>query len=129
MGSLVTLFSDALKDAMMQFGVDNIDYFPVEIEAPATQEVETGWWLANVLGLVECVDLTRSTIVPRPAGAKGRLEAFYVDPQRTRGLHIFRLAEDPTLIILDEDLRRFLQSMVLRGIRMRHKKSLRWFLI
>lgn len=120
MGSLVTLFSDELKDAMIQFGVDNIDYFSVELEDQATHEVESGYWLANVVGIVECVDAARSTIVPRPSGAKGRLESFYIDPRRAGGLSIFRLAEQPTLIVIKEVLREFLESLPLSGVRMRH---------
>lgn len=123
MGSLLTLFSDELKDAMTKFGVDSIDYFPVELENPNTHEIETGYWLANVLGLVGCVDMSRSVIVPRPSGAKGDLESFYVDPKRAMSLRIFRLAEDPTLIVINHELREFLRSLPLAGVRLRHTKT------
>jgi len=122
MGSLLTLFSDTLKDAMIQFGIDNIDYFPIELEDPTAHEIETGYWLANIAGSISCVDLSRSTIIPRPSGAKGRLQSFYIDPQQAEGFHVFRLAEQPTLIIIDQDLREYLASLPLYGVRMRHTR-------
>jgi len=123
MGSLLTLFSDALKDAMSEFSIDNIDYFPVELEDRAANEVETGYWLANIVGLVSCLDVSRSIVVPRPSGAKGRLESFYIDPKRAASLKIFRLAEQPALIIISHDLRKYLMSLSLAGVRMRHTKA------
>jgi len=122
-GSLLTLFSDDLKGALTQFGIDNIDYFPVELQHPLTHEVWRGYWLANIIGLVACLDVSRSVILPRPSGARGHLRSFYVDPDRAGDRRIFRLAEDPTLIILREDVRRHLQSLPLGGVRMRHTKS------
>ena len=122
MGSLLPLFSDALKEAMDQFPVNNVDYFPIELEDPSTNEIETGYWLANVVGQIDCLDASRSTIIDRPSGARGRLESFYIDPQRTQGQQIFRLAEQPALIIISQDLRKYLLSLSLSGIRLRHTK-------
>lgn len=122
MGTLLTLFSDDLRDAMTRFGVDNIDYFPVELEHPVTRVVETGYWLANILGLVRCLDTARSTIVPRPSGARGRLASFHIDPVLAAGFDVFRLAEQPTLIILSQPLRTFLMAEPLAGVRMRHTR-------
>ena len=122
-GTLLTLFSDNLKVAMTSFGIDNVDYFPVELVSPGANETESGYWLANVIGLIACVDLTRSVIEPRPSGGKGSLRSFYVDPIPVSGRRIFRLAEDPTLIVMDEDLRTFLRTQNLGGVRMRHTKS------
>lgn len=123
MGTLLTLFSDTLKDAMGAFGIDNIDYHPVELQHPVTKVVEQGYWLANIIGIVSCVDTTRSVIVPRPSGGKGWLKSFYVDPARASALRIFRLAEDPTLIVIDEPLRSHLRSLELAGVRLRHTKA------
>ena len=122
MGTLLTLFSDDLKDAMLRFGVDNLDYFPVELEHPLTRRIETNYWLANVLGLVQCVDPARSTVVPRPSGARGRLGSFHVDPTLAPDLHVFRLAEQPTLIIISKVLRQFLLAQDLAGVRVRHTR-------
>ena len=122
-GTLLTLFSDDLKNALLAFGIDNVDYVPVQLQHPRSQELESGYWLSNVIGLVECVDLSRSVIEPRPSGTKGSLLSFHVDPDRAAGLHLFRLVEDPTLIVIDEPLRRFLQAQDLAGVRLRHTRT------
>jgi hypothetical protein len=122
-GSLLTVFSNDLKTAMDQFGVGNIDYFPVELENSLNGQVQTGWWLANVIGLVACVDTSRSQIVPRHSGARGRLESFYVDESKVGNEPIFRLAEQPTLIVISAALRQHLRGIDLGGVHMRHTKA------
>lgn len=123
MGSLLTLFHDDLKAAMDSFGVANIDYFPVELEHPSTGAVQSGWWLANIIGLVECVDLSRSRLRPQPGGLRGVLESFHVDESRVGSGPIFRLAEKPTLIVINAALRRHLQASDLGGVRLRHTRA------
>jgi hypothetical protein len=120
MGSLLNLFSDALKDAMNGFGVRNIDYFPIELENRNTNEIEGGYWLANIVGRVSCLDYSRSVIQPRPSGAKGRVLSFHIDPDRAGDLKIFRLAEQPLLIIIRAELHEYLASLPLVWLRMRH---------
>lgn len=115
-GSLVTVFSDDLKNALTSFGIDNIDYYPVELEDTTTQQVHAGFWLVNILGRVNCVDTARSTIAPRPSGSKGVLKSFQVDAKRTGGLHLFRLDEKPTLIVIDEPLWSFLMTQPMNGV-------------
>ncbi len=118
-GGLVTVFSSELKELLARYGVDNIDYFPVELNHPVTRKVYAGYWLANVIGRVACVDLKRSTIVPRPGGSKGILESFEVDPTKVGGLRLFRLDEKPTLIVIDAGLRAQLLNAPLNGVRLR----------
>ena len=122
-GTLLTLFSDDLKAALEGLGIDNVEYHPVELEDPRTHEVESGYWLINIVGLVACVDRGRSTIKPRPSGGFGILESFRVDPARTQGFRMFRLGEKPTLIVIDESLRRCLLERNLVGVRMRSTES------
>ncbi len=115
-GSLVTVFSDDLKNALTEFGIDNIDYYPVELEDPNSNEVHGGFWLVNILDRVKCVDVSRSKIVPRPSSSKGILKSFQVDAKQTKGLHLFRLDEKPTLIVIDEPLWSFLMTVPMDGV-------------
>jgi hypothetical protein len=66
--------------------------------------------------------MTRTTITPRPSGARGELKSFYIDPMRTDDLPIFRLYEEATHIIITKPLREYLQSLPLGGVRMRHTR-------
>jgi hypothetical protein len=122
MGSLVTLFSDALKLAMSEFAVSNIDFFPVELEHPLTHVVRQGWWLANIVGIAECVDPTRSSMRTRRSGRGLILKTFYIDEARAPKAPLFRLGEKPTLVIVNADLRAHLKQKNLAGVRMRHTR-------
>ncbi len=117
---LVTVFSDSLKKLLTTLGIDNIDYFPVELEHPETKSVESGYSLVNILGNVECVDADRTTIVPRASGGRGRLKSFHVDPVATKGFRLFRLHEAPKLIIIDQDVKQSIRDADdVRGCSMR----------
>ena len=119
MGGLITLFSDQLKTALDSFGVDNVDYYQVELENPYTNDTEGGYWIANILGRVECVDVGKSSITPRRSGGRGKLKSFYVDPDAAQDFSLFRLHEKPTLIIVTERLKKHLDSAGLVGVRTR----------
>ena len=121
-GSLLTVFHDDLKAAMTAFGVSNIDYFPVELVHPLTHEVRRGWWLANIIGVADCIDSPRSQMKPLPSGAGMLLESFHVDSARAPKAPIFRLGEEPTLIIINAALREFLRGQDLGGVRLRHTR-------
>ncbi len=119
MSGLVTLFSDDLKDLVTEFGADNVQYFPVELEDLNSGEIEFGYWLTNVVGRLQCVDVSRSVIEPVPSGGKGELKSFVIDPSAARDFAIFRLAEDPTLIIINEALKQRIDSAEMVGLRLR----------
>jgi len=116
--SLLTLYSDKLKDALTTFGVDNVDYYPVELEHPTTHHIEGGYWLANVIGLVNCVDLDKSSFVRRASGTGIILEAFTIDGARAPEQPIFRLDEKATLVVINEHLKARLDLVGLTGGRL-----------
>lgn len=122
MGGLLTLFSDELKNALNHYGVNNVDYFPVELLDQNSGEKEAGYWLANVIGRVACVDVAKSTMVPMPSGGRN-LKSFYINAAATRGLPIFRLNENPVLLIISEALRNHLKGVGLAGVRMRRTQD------
>ncbi len=118
-GGLFTVVSDGLRAALEQAGIGNIEYAAAVLRHPVTDARTEGYWLINVIGRIECVDAARSTIVPRPGGGKGILESFEVDASRAQGARLFRLHEKPTLIVIDEPLRRHLLDASLDGVRLR----------
>jgi hypothetical protein len=119
MGSLVTLFSTNLKNALTEFGVQNIDYFPVELEHATEKTTVRNYWLANITERIACIDVQNSVLIPRPSGLKPRLEKFRVDPVRAGDRKLFRLDEKPTLIVINQPLRKFLQAQEIYGVRLR----------
>lgn len=102
-GGLLPLFHQYFIDELTRLGIDNIQYFPVELE-DSEGNVEYTYSLANVIGLIEAVNVNASVIKPRASGGHGRLFSFKIDHHKARDHRLFRLAEAPTLIIIDEYL-------------------------
>ena len=88
---------------MTKLGIDNLQYFPVELENPEG-EIETQYSLVNVIGMLDAVDKANSSIEARATGGRGWLKSFQIDTAAARGHRIFRIAEAPALIIIDETL-------------------------
>jgi hypothetical protein len=100
---VLTLFHNRLRDELKKLGVDNLEYFPVDLENPEGQ-VEQKYSLINIVGLLDAVDQANSVIVPRATGGRGDLKSFKIDPAKTQGLRMFRIPEAPSMIIIDETL-------------------------
>jgi len=98
----------------MRLGIDNIQYFPVELENPEGQ-IETKYSLVNVIGMLDAVDKSSSVIEPRATGGRGWLRSFKIDAAAARGKRLFRVVDAPTLIIIDEALDSSLADFNLAG--------------
>lgn len=114
-GGLLTLFHKGLVEELTRLGIDNIQYFPVELEAPDGM-IERAYSLVNIIGLLEAVSEKDSVIKPRASGGRGQLYSFKIDPEKVGGLKMFRIIEAPTLIIIDESLRDSLSAFGPAGI-------------
>ena len=108
---ILTLFHDCLRDGLVKLGVDNVQYFPVELENQFG-EIEIGYSLVNIIGLLDAVDRTASTIKFDDAGSIETLYSFKIDPEKTRNFRIFRVVGAPNLIIVDEALKDELISSI-----------------
>ncbi len=116
-GGIVTLFHQVFRDELTRLGIDNLQYFPVELENQEGK-VEKKYSLVNVVGLLEAVDFQTSVIEARASGGRGRLRSFNIDPAATRGQKLFRIVENPTLIVIDESLRESLLKFNPPGVLM-----------
>jgi len=114
-GGLLTLFHQRFRDDLTSLGIDNIQYFPVELQNPEGG-IEHNYLLINVLGLVRAVDVSASVFEPMPTGGQGHLKSFKIDPAKAAGQRLFRLAEAPTLIIIDQTLRDALSTRTVPGV-------------
>jgi hypothetical protein len=90
-----------------QQGVDNIAYYPVTLRDQNTNEVEGGYWLVNILGLLDCVDMAKSKVKWWPSGMGFNFLSMVIDEQKTHGAKLFRLKDDPTKVIINEELKAF----------------------
>lgn len=75
-----------------------------------------GYWLCNVIGMVACVDRERSTFEPSYGSEQGDLRGFEINPSLSYDLDLFRLAEDPRLVVVSRRVRAALEATTLRGL-------------
>jgi hypothetical protein len=104
----LTLYSDDLKDALNRLGVDNIEYYPVVLRDQNADTLEGGYSIANIIGLLDCVDMSRSKVKRWRSGMGFHFLSMVIDEQKTHGAKIFRLSDDPTKVIINEDLKKYL---------------------
>lgn len=110
--SFLPLFHKTLKKALENYGIDNVQYFPVTLVDPNAQTEEdkhiTSFFVANIIGRLDCVDLNKSKVNYWPSQRGYDLLSTVIDEQKTNGQKIFRIKDDPTLIIINEELKYYL---------------------
>jgi uncharacterized protein DUF1629 len=113
---LYTVYSDRLRKVLIGAGVDNVDYFPARLVHPVSGTRSDDYALVNVLGLVEAVDRSKSTMTPARGRLPGQLRGFTIDSQRAGDLRLFRLAESPDLIVIEESVMAEIEAATLDGV-------------
>lgn len=91
-------------------GINNFHTFPVILINPDTHTKITGYFLFNVLSLVSAVNLDRSSSDMLMDGDSEDVpfvafNQLSLDNKKISGLRLFRLAEDPTVLIVDETIK------------------------
>ncbi|HWV16766.1 MAG TPA: DUF1629 domain-containing protein [Cellvibrio sp.] len=100
-----TLYSDELKEALEVNGVDNVRFYPVLLLDPNDNTTERGFWLANIIGLFDCIDMINSKVKYWASGMGFNFLSMVIDESKTNGAKIFRLKEDPTKVIINQELK------------------------
>ncbi len=110
--SFLPLFHTSLKSALEKFGVDNIQYCAVNLldqnGLVDNAKLAGVYYIANIVGRLDCVDLQKSKIQPWPSGRSYDLLSIVIEASKTDGHKIFRIKDDPTLIIINEELKQYL---------------------
>jgi len=109
--------SDRMRRALERAGVSNVQYYPARLQAELSEHIESGYWLANVVGRVACVDAVASGLTDDDMTISD-CQALVLDPQRTYGLGLFRLAEDPRMIVVAPRVQASLHEAKLVGVLM-----------
>nr|WP_315239722.1 DUF1629 domain-containing protein [uncultured Flavobacterium sp.] len=108
----VPLFSKRLKNTLDNLGIDNIDYFPVELFKKDSGEVVAHYYLGIISGLIKCL---KSGIVTNPSGRR-MIKNPIIDPSLVGGQTLFRLYESPQLIIIDSCIKEGIERAGLLGV-------------
>jgi hypothetical protein len=118
--------SNRFLEALRSAGVDNVDYYPAQLIDEASGKTTAGHHVANVVGLVACVDREKSVYTLMGGGPtdvirrNGVLEfkALHLDYSKVQGAKLFRLFEKTTVIVVHESVKDAIEKAGLRGIRL-----------
>lgn len=115
--------SARFKEALDSVGVDNIDYYPAHIVDEAKGKTHEGYYAANVIGMLSCLDKEKSvfTEMIRPPSSEDKdlvssFEEMHLDYNKVQGAKIFRLYEMTSLIIVNEAIKQAVEKAKLRGL-------------
>ena len=101
----ITLYSDEMKEALEENNVDNVQFYPVLLRDQNDDTLEPGFWIANIIGLFDCIDMQKSKTKPWVTGIGFDFLSMVIDEKKTNGAKIFRLKEDPTKVIINQELK------------------------
>ena len=105
------IFSDELLEALRDCGVDNLVTYPCEITDPDNGHVYTNYKSVNIIGLLSAADMQKSNATVHPNGPAMYdvdFDGLVIDPSRTMGQLMFRLAESTNAIIVHQQVKDFL---------------------
>ncbi|TWU40597.1 imm11 family protein [Novipirellula artificiosorum] len=108
----IPLMHRDLVTTLQQCGVTNLQLFPTEIVHPENKQVERDYLATNILGLIKAADLSESNY--RDPSGNGLydmdFDSLAIDPQKTFGAKLFRLAECVTGIVIARSVKESLQQ-------------------
>jgi len=94
------LMQEKLVATLRTAGVDNLTTFPTEVRHEDTDEPIPGYVTTNIIGRVSCANDASSKSEPL-ANVK-YFHKLVIDPNRTRGLLMFRVDESPMLVLVHQ---------------------------
>jgi hypothetical protein len=113
----IPIWSDRFIEMLRRVGVDNFETYDAIIRDPRSGLVATNYKAVNVLGSVNCVDMNLSEYDRRSEMGAREFTKLIIDAAKAHDLRMFRLAERPTILIIDQDIVRAIEPLRLRGIR------------
>lgn len=116
-GTTGLLFSSRLRQLLASNGVQNIDYYPVEIENSLDATRSDDYQLANLIGRVGCVDFDKSELQMHPrTGSVEFIDSLALDETKIGQLRMFRTAEHAQVIVVHEDVRNACVAASVTGV-------------
>ncbi len=110
------VFSTRLRELLDSLGIDNIEYYTLEIVDPRTGKKFSDYRIANVVGLVDCVDREKSDCKYFDDGEIKRIHKLVLDESRIPSkLRIFRLAGRTVLTVVHQSIKEAIESAGITG--------------
>lgn len=108
------VMSTRLKELLTASGIDNVDYYPASIIEYENDEPRPGYWAANVVGLVNCMDRNGS-VFTEMRGRILNLQRLSIDENEAVGKDFFRLADIPRILLIDKRFKGVLEDNGITG--------------
>ena len=107
-----SLLSNALYEALIAAGVDNLEVYDAEIQSEDGKIVHKNYKAFNLIGLVKAADMAKSQF---SADVPSRLidasiQKLEIDGDKARGALMFRLAEYVGAVIVHERVKRAIEA-------------------
>ncbi len=112
------LMSAKMIDVLKKSGVDNIEVFPAKlVDGPNSRTFD--YFAVNIIGMVAAADLGKSEWENLDGEPKidTAFTTLVVNPDKARGLPIFRLAESTGTILVHERIKSALEASGLETLR------------
>lgn len=97
------VFSNDFIKKIVACGVDNIQIYKVNIVNPDTNQSIEGYQAVNIIGAISCADMDASES-ERLIDDQYIFRKLVINPLKTRGTYIFRVAECTQIILMHEDI-------------------------
>lgn len=114
--------SERLKTALDDQHIDNIDYYPSTIIERDGDTPKTGYFAANILGLVDTIDLDKSEYRGKKRDGElraiTRIEKLVLKETETSHSSIYRVYMFRRLIVIEEKLCAFFTKNAVPGVRL-----------
>jgi len=110
------MMSQKLRAAIESTGITTIQWFPLTVNSLPRNERLLSYSLANVLGVVPCVDFKQSKL---QLTARGRIEFIDSLTLLTEGLGdalMFRIAEFLPLVVVRDPIKQAVEAAQCRGV-------------
>ncbi len=110
------VFSSRLRELLDSLGIDNIEYYNLEMVDPRTGEKFSDYKIANVVGLADCVDREKSDLKYFDDGDIKRIRKLVLDESRIPSkLRIFRLAGRTILTLVHRSVKEAIEKAGISG--------------
>jgi hypothetical protein len=106
----IPLLSMRVLDVLRSIGIDNLDTYRATIDG-CDPDQEGEYAAVNIIGLVSAADMEESRVVAGSAPPMAEFTELVIDPERARDHRLFRLAENPSFIIVDRSVHDALETL------------------
>lgn len=106
----VTFCSKRLQDRLKAAGVDNIEYYPVDMVDKSGKRQIDGYFAMNVIGRIKCMDRQRSKFTEWDERV-ARIHSLSLKKSAMKGLKVFRPDEYQEIILVSADVGEALRGL------------------